>query len=65
MRKPHELLVLIGLNTTGVPVERVAGELGIVGDVRHYEHIGDDDLNLLYNASESFVLPYTYEARSR
>ena len=59
--QPHAL-VLIGLNTTGVPVDRLAGELGIVGDVSHYEHIGDDDLNLLYNASETFVLPYTYEA---
>jgi glycosyltransferase involved in cell wall biosynthesis len=55
-------LVLIGLNTTGVPVGRLAEELGIVGDVRHYDHIDDTDLNLLYNAAESFVLPYTYEA---
>ena len=59
--RPHAL-VLIGLNTTGVPVAKLAGELGIVADVRHYDHIDDNDLNLLYNASESFVLPYTYEA---
>lgn len=55
-------LVLVGLNTTDVPVARLSGELGVAGDVRHHEHVGDEDLNLLYNAAEAFVLPYTYEA---
>jgi glycosyltransferase involved in cell wall biosynthesis len=58
---PHRLLV-VGLNTTHLRLEELAGALGIADRFRHYEYVADDDLNLLYNAAESFVLPYTYEA---
>jgi glycosyltransferase involved in cell wall biosynthesis len=58
---PHRLL-LVGLNTTNVPVARLATDSGVAEDVRHYDHVSDVDLNRLYNGAQSFVLPYTYEA---
>ena len=60
---PHKLLV-IGLNTTGLGLDELATALGIRGDFRHVEHVPDDDLNLLYNGAEAFVMPYSYEAVS-
>lgn len=60
---PHKLIV-VGMNETDLDVASLASTLGIVEDFRHYERVSDDDLNKLYNAAESFVLPYTYEALS-
>jgi len=57
----HQLLV-VGLNTTQLPLDELARTLGITKCFHHYEYVAHDDLNLLYNAAESFVLPYTYEA---
>jgi glycosyltransferase involved in cell wall biosynthesis len=58
---PHRLLV-VGLNTTRLRLDELAETLGIAEPFRHYEYVDDENLNLLYNAAESFVLPYTYEA---
>jgi glycosyltransferase involved in cell wall biosynthesis len=60
---PHKLLV-VGLDTTGMDLARLAGELGIAHDFRHVEFVPDDDLALLYGGAEAFVLPYAYEALS-
>lgn len=60
---PHKLLV-IGLNTTGLNLSEMARELGIANDFRHCDYVSDEDLNLLYNGAEGFVMPYTYEAVS-
>jgi glycosyltransferase involved in cell wall biosynthesis len=60
---PHVLLV-IGLNTTGLDVIGMARTLGVENDVRYVEYVPDDDLALLYSGADMFVLPYAYEALS-
>jgi glycosyltransferase involved in cell wall biosynthesis len=57
----HKLL-LVGLNSTNLDLAQRSSELGIEGDFFHREYVPDEDLNLLYNASEAFVLPYSYES---
>jgi alpha-1,3-rhamnosyl/mannosyltransferase len=57
-------LLVIGLNTTGLDLSEWASRLNIADDFRHYPYVPDDDLNLLYNGAEAFVMPYTYEAVS-
>jgi glycosyltransferase involved in cell wall biosynthesis len=63
MPLPHRLLV-IGLNTTELNLAELAKRLGIWNDFRHVEYVPDEDLNLLYNGAEAFVMPYFYEAVS-
>lgn len=64
-RSPNaHMLLVIGMNTTGVDLEGMAQRLGVEDDVRYVEYVPDDDLSLLYSGSEAFVLPYTYEALS-
>jgi len=58
---PHRL-VLVGKNTTGLALASYAQELGITREMIHLEFVSDDDLVLLYNAAEAFILPYTYES---
>lgn len=58
------MLLVIGLNTTGVDLEGMAQRLGVANDVRYVDYVPDDDLRLLYSGAEGFVLPYTYEALS-
>jgi glycosyltransferase involved in cell wall biosynthesis len=60
---PHKLLV-VGLDTTGMDLARLAEDLGMAADFRHVEYVSDDDLAVLYGGAEAFVLPYTYEALS-
>jgi glycosyltransferase involved in cell wall biosynthesis len=60
---PHRL-VLVGKNTTGLALASYAQELGITREMIHLEFVSDDDLVLLYNAAEAFILPHTYEAVS-
>jgi glycosyltransferase involved in cell wall biosynthesis len=59
----HKLLV-IGLNTTNLKLSELAAELGITADFKHFNYVPDEDLNLLYNGAEAFVMPYSYEAVS-
>jgi glycosyltransferase involved in cell wall biosynthesis len=59
----HKLLV-IGLNTTNLKLPELAAELGITADFKHFDYVPDEDLNLLYNGAEAFVMPYSYEAVS-
>lgn len=59
----HKLL-LIGLNTRKLDLPTLAGRLGITAELVHLEYISDEDLCLLYNAAQAFLMPYTYEAVS-
>lgn len=60
---PHKLLVA-GMNTTGFDLAGHAKSLGIVEHFVHTGYVPNEDLLLLYNASDCFVLPYSYEALS-
>ncbi len=60
---PHKLLVA-GMNTTGFDLDAHARRLGIAGDFLHTGYTPEEDLLLLYNAADCFVLPYSYEALS-
>jgi glycosyltransferase involved in cell wall biosynthesis len=62
-RLPHRLLVA-GMNTTGIDLAAHAKALGITSDFLHTGYVPNEDLLLLYNASDCFVLPYAYEALS-
>jgi glycosyltransferase involved in cell wall biosynthesis len=60
---PHKLLV-VGLNTTQLDLGALAARVGIQADFRYVDYVPDEDLNLLYNGAEAFVMPYSYEALS-
>lgn len=60
---PHKLLVA-GINTTGIDLPGHARSLGISSHFVHTGYVPNEDLLLLYNASDCFVLPYSYEALS-
>jgi len=62
-RLPHKLLVA-GINTTGIDLTAHAKSLGITEHFLHTGYVPNEDLLLLYNASDCFVLPYSYEALS-
>ena len=62
-RLPHKLLVA-GMNTTGIDLAGLAKSLGISQHFVHTGYVPNEDLLLLYNASDCFVLPYSYEALS-
>lgn len=62
-RLPHRL-VLIGPNSRGLDLEGLTTTLGVSDQVLHHNYIPDEDLSLLYNAAESFVMPFGYEAAS-
>lgn len=59
---PHRL-VIVGLGTRTRLAERVA-QLGIADDVVFFDYVPDEDLGLLYNAAEAFVLPSPIETLS-
>lgn len=58
--RPH-LLVLVGTNHLGLPLERLAGELGVADAVRFAGHAPDDDVAALYRDADLFVYPSEYE----
>jgi len=60
---PHGLLA-VGLNTVHFDLAAHARELSLGDGFVHLEYVSDEDLMLLYNAAEAFVIPYTYEALS-
>ena len=59
-RLPH-LLVLVGPNHLGVPLDREVRRLGFDGSFRHLDYMGHDCLPTLYQAADVFVYPSTYE----
>lgn len=60
---PHKLL-LVGQNALNLPLIDMATKFGIQHDLIHPDWVPDEDLVLLYNAAEAFVLAATYEANS-
>ena len=60
---PHRL-ALVGLNPRRVDLRRQATTLGIDDAINWCGFVKDDDLNHLYNAAESFVMPSVYETTS-
>ncbi len=60
---PHKLL-MIGLNTTELDVATMAVKERVSDYVRHREYVSDEDLALLYNAAEVFIMPSTFETLS-
>ncbi|MEP6767892.1 MAG: glycosyltransferase family 1 protein [Acidobacteriota bacterium] len=60
---PHRLLV-VGLNTVHLDLAALSRGLSLGETFAHREYVSDEDLHLLYNAAEAFVLPYSYEALS-
>ncbi len=60
---PHKL-ILIGLNIHDLNMSEQIAELNLSDDVKHYDYVSDEDLNMLYNAAEVFISPSTYETVS-
>jgi glycosyltransferase involved in cell wall biosynthesis len=60
---PHKLLV-VGLDTQDLGLAALVERLGIGDHVVHVEYVPDGDLNLLYNAAETFIMPSTFETLS-
>jgi glycosyltransferase involved in cell wall biosynthesis len=60
---PHRL-VLAGLKPAGGELDAEAARLGIAADIIFTGYVDDEELNLLYNAAESFVMPSVYETTS-
>jgi len=60
---PHKL-VIVGKRNMEIDIPGLASELGISAALIHLDYVDDDDLVLLYNAAEAFVLCATYESVS-
>src|SRR5581483_7084223 len=61
---PELALLLVGPNTTGLPVAELASEHGLDGAVRHVDHLDHEQLAPLYRGALAFVLPTTHEGFS-
>jgi len=59
----HHLLI-IGPNTSAVPVDELAQTHGITGVVRHLPYMEQTKLARIYAGADAFVLPSTYEGSS-
>jgi glycosyltransferase involved in cell wall biosynthesis len=57
-------LVLVGLNPAGLDLMSLAARLGVADHVVLTGFIEDDDLNLIYSAAETLVMPSVYETTS-
>ena len=57
-------LVLVGPNTSGIPLRRLCAEHGVERTVIHVAHLEQRALALLYAGATAFVLPTTYEGIS-
>ena len=60
---PHRL-VLAGLKPAGGELDAEAARLGVAADIIFTGYVEDEELNLLYSAAESFVMPSVYETTS-
>jgi alpha-1,3-rhamnosyl/mannosyltransferase len=54
---PRIQLLLVGPNTTRVPIERIAGDLGVLDRVHHKPYLDHDVIRLLYRGARAFVTP--------
>ena len=59
----HQLL-LIGPNTSAVPIDDLARAHEIIGLVRHLPYMEQQRLARIYAGADAFVLPSTYEGSS-
>lgn len=60
---PH-LLVIVGPQSAIAAAEKRADELNVRSFLVTKSFIGDDELNILYNCADAFVMPSTYETVS-
>lgn len=60
---PHKLII-VGPDTATLNITAIGAELGISEHLVRLKYATDEDLNLLYNAAEAFVMPSTYETLS-
>ncbi len=60
---PHKM-VIVGPDTATLNITALGAELGITDHLQRLNYATDEDLNLLYNAAEAFVMPSTYETLS-
>lgn len=60
---PHKMII-IGPDTATLNITALGAELGIADHLVRLKYATDEDLNLLYNAAEAFVMPSTYETLS-
>jgi len=68
VRRKHELphnLVIVGPNTTDLPVAELAEEAGIADALSYIPYLEQDRLAKLYAAADLYVLPTTYEGISQ
>ena len=60
----RHLLVLAGLNPRNLKLSEITSRLEIQDSVRYCEYLGDEAINLLYNAAVALVMPSVYETVS-
>jgi len=60
---PHKMII-VGPDTATLNITEIGAELGIAEHLVRLKFATDEDLNLLYNAAEAFVMPSTYETLS-
>ena len=61
---PHHLLV-VGPNSSNIPIEELAKRHGIARAVKHYPNLPHGRLAKIYTGADVFALPTTYEGISR
>jgi glycosyltransferase involved in cell wall biosynthesis len=63
-RHPEFHLVIVGPNSSGVPVDALVADLGLGDAVRHVPFLDADSLAPLYRGAHAFVLPTEHEGFS-
>ena len=56
--------MLVGIKEERFDLAHLLDELKIAKDVAHSGFVSDEDLNVIYNAAEAFVMPSAYETSS-
>ena len=63
--RPEARLLIVGADTTEVPIAAAIEQFGMTGAVRHVtEHLDHETLSLLYRGATAFVLPTEHEGFS-
>jgi glycosyltransferase involved in cell wall biosynthesis len=60
---PHKLVV-VGPDNATLNITAIGAQLGLTDHLVRLKYATDEDLNLLYNAAEAFIMPSTYETLS-
>jgi len=61
---PEFRLLIVGPNTSGVPVEELFSRFGVVDSARYAPFLGSDSLAPLYRGAYAFTLPTEHEGFS-